>query len=200
MFIGIYPHAHYICHEMQVKARLPDGSDGPDGPDVNEQWLLWIPEWDFYWQAEYRFETPVSLPRGATITMRFIYDNSSANPRNPFDPPQRIRFGPMSTDEMGDVLLMVVPREPEALTALQEDFLRNELRQDIAGYEKMLEENPDDVRAVEYNLRACVNGNTGSDEAIRRAQRRFFSTTASPGRLRPDLSKRRRERKGRFND
>lgn len=172
--IGIYPHAHYICREMQVTARLPDG---PDGPAV--KWLLWIPEWDFYWQDEYRFETPVSLPRGTKITMRFIYDNSSRNPRNPFDPPQRIRFGPLSTDEMGDVLLMVVPREPETLAALQEDFLEKEIRQDIAGYEKMLEENPDDAQVL--NALGFAYSNMGrTDDAIAKWQKAV--------RIRPDYA------------
>jgi len=156
-----------------VKARLPDGNA------VRDVWLLWIPEWDFYWQDEYRFETPVSLPRGTKITMRFIYDNSSRNPRNPFDPPQRIRFGPMSTDEMGDVLLMVVPREPETLALLQEDFLEKELRQDIAGYEKMLAENPNDAQVL--NALGFAYSNMGrTDDAIAEWQKAV--------RIRPDYA------------
>lgn len=168
--IGIYPHAHYVCREMQVKARLPDG---------REKWLLWIPEWDFYWQDEYRFAEPVSLPRGTTITLRFIYDNSASNPSNPFDPPKRIRFGPMSTDEMGDVLVMVVPKDPTKLTVLQEDFLRNELRQDIAGYEKMLEDDPDD--ATVRNALGFAYSQVGRiDEAIAEWKRAV--------RIRPDFA------------
>lgn len=134
--IGIYPHAHYICREMRVSAHLPDGS---------ERSLLWIPEWDFFWQDEYRYRKPVPLPKGTRITMRFVYDNSSDNRSNPFDPPERIRFGPMSTDEMGDVLLMVIPREPEMLEPLRDDLARNELRRDVAGYEKMIADDPSDA-------------------------------------------------------
>jgi hypothetical protein len=36
--IGITPHAHYLCKEMKVDARLPDGSVTP---------LIWIKDWDF---------------------------------------------------------------------------------------------------------------------------------------------------------
>lgn len=128
--LGIYPHAHYLCREMQAFATLPDGT---------KTWLLWIKAWDFYKQDEYRYQTPVSLPEGTRVTMRYVYDNSTSNPRNPFDPPHRILWGPRSTDEMGDLLLMVVPRAQEDLSTLQEDFRRNELRQEVAGYEKMLE-------------------------------------------------------------
>jgi len=128
--IGIYPHAHFLCREMQAFATLPDGT---------RTWLLWIQDWDFYWQDEYRYEAPVALPEGTTITMRYVYDNSASNPRNPFDPPRRVRWGARSSDEMGDLLLMVVPRNPEDLPALREDFRRNELLQEVAGYEKALE-------------------------------------------------------------
>ncbi len=133
--IGIYPHAHFLCHEMQAFATLPDGT---------RTWLLWIRNWDFYWQDEYRYEAPVALPRGSTITMRYVYDNSASNPRNPFDPPRRVRFGSRSTDEMGDLLLMVVPRDPGELAGLREGFRRNELRQEVEGYEKRLETDGDD--------------------------------------------------------
>jgi hypothetical protein len=136
---GIYPHAHFLCRDMQAFATLPDGT---------RTWLLWIKDWDFYWQDEYRYEAPVALPEGTTITMRYVYDNSARNPRNPFDPPRRVRWGGRSTDEMGDLLLMVLPRDPEELAALREDFRRNELLQEVAGYEKMLEgeENNVDIR------------------------------------------------------
>jgi tetratricopeptide (TPR) repeat protein len=133
--IGIYPHAHFLCREMQAFATLPDGT---------RSWLLWIRDWDFYRQDEYRYRAPVPLPEGTTITMRYVYDNSADNSRNPFNPPQRILWGSRSSDEMGDLLLMVLPRDPEDLTALREDFRRNELRQEVAGYEKMLEGNAND--------------------------------------------------------
>jgi tetratricopeptide (TPR) repeat protein len=134
--IGIYPHAHFLCREMQAFATLPDGT---------RTWLLWIRDWDFYRQDEFRYESPVPLPAGTTIAMRYIYDNSAGNPRNPFDPPRRVLWGPRSTDEMGDLLLMLLPRDPRDLAALREDFRRNELRQEVAGYETMLATDANDV-------------------------------------------------------
>jgi tetratricopeptide (TPR) repeat protein len=137
--IGIYPHAHFLCRKMEAFATLPDGT---------RTWLLRIEDWDFYWQDEYRYQAPVPLPRGTRITMRYLYDNTAGNPRNPFDPPQRVRWGARSSDEMGDLLLMVLPRDPEDLEALRADFRRNELLQEVAGYEKLLQADVDsmDVR------------------------------------------------------
>ena len=46
--------------------------------------------------------------------MRFSYDNSAANPRNPHRPPARAVWGQNTSDEMGDRFgdLQVVPRNP----------------------------------------------------------------------------------------
>jgi hypothetical protein len=41
--------------------------------------------------------------------MVFTYDNSTANPHNPNHPPQRVVYGPATTDEMAGLHLEVVP-------------------------------------------------------------------------------------------
>ena len=41
--------------------------------------------------------------------MEFTYDNSTANHRNPFNPPQRIKRGEQTSDEMAITFLNVVP-------------------------------------------------------------------------------------------
>ena len=97
---GIIPHAHYICREMHGVAILPGGRRLP---------LLDITDWDFNWQRQYRYETPVLLPAGTLLEMDFIYDNSAANPRNPNVPPKRTLWGPDSTDEMAGLHLQVIP-------------------------------------------------------------------------------------------
>ncbi len=98
--LGIYPHAHYLGKDLQAKARLPDGS---------EKWLIHIPDWDINWQAVYRYEHPVHLPKGTVVSMRYTYDNSGSNPRNPHKPPTRVRAGDRSEDEMAHLWLQVLP-------------------------------------------------------------------------------------------
>ena len=93
--LSIYPHAHYLAKEMQGVARLPDGS---------VKRLITINAWDFRWQDQYRYKTPVFLPKGTTLSMHFTYDNSDRNARNPQHPPQRVKWGPQSTERNGRVV------------------------------------------------------------------------------------------------
>ena len=98
--IGIIPHAHRVCKEIRGWAILPDG---------HKKWLIWIKQWEFHWQEQYRYVTPVRLPAGTRLEMEFIYDNSDANANNPFHPPRRVRWGPNTTDEMAGLHVQVVP-------------------------------------------------------------------------------------------
>ena len=52
--LAVYPHAHYLGREIQGTARLPDGTT---------RWLVHITDWDLNWQAVYRLEQPMPLPR-----------------------------------------------------------------------------------------------------------------------------------------
>ncbi|HEY1308646.1 MAG TPA: tetratricopeptide repeat protein [Vicinamibacterales bacterium] len=124
--VSVYPHAHYLGKEMRGTATLPDGS---------QKDLLWIRQWDFRWQDRYRYRSPVSLPRGTRLSMRFTYDNSAANRNNRNDPPQRVRSGPRSTDEMGQLWIEVVPRRAEDAAVLNADFVRRSLVAAIASAE-----------------------------------------------------------------
>jgi tetratricopeptide (TPR) repeat protein len=100
---------------MRGTATLPDGSERP---------LIWIRQWDFRWQDRYRYRSPLFLPQGTRLSMRFTYDNSAANPNNRHRPPQRVKAGPRSTDEMGALWLEVVPRRGEDAARLNADFVR----------------------------------------------------------------------------
>ena len=124
--VSVYPHAHYLGKEMRGTATLPDGS---------QQDLLWIRQWDFRWQDRYRYRSPVFLPRGTRLSMRFTYDNSAANRNNRHDPPQRVRSGPRSIDEMGQLWIEVVPRRAEDTAVLNADFVRRSLEAAIASAE-----------------------------------------------------------------
>jgi tetratricopeptide (TPR) repeat protein len=124
--VSVYPHAHYLGKEMRGRATLPDGS---------QQDLLWIRQWDFRWQDRYRYRSPVFLPRGTRLSMRFTYDNSAANRNNRHDPPQRVRSGPRSIDEMGQLWIEVVPRRAEDTAVLNADFVRRSLEAAIASAE-----------------------------------------------------------------
>jgi hypothetical protein len=101
--IGIIPHAHYLGKECKVWAKLPDGKETP---------LIWIKDWDFDWQEQYRYKQIVRLPKGAELNMIWTYDNSASNPRQPSNPPRRVRFGEQTEDEMAMAFLQVATVNP----------------------------------------------------------------------------------------
>ncbi len=117
--LAVYPHAHYLGRLLEAWATLPDGS---------RRWLVRIPQWDINWQGVYSYRAPLFLPRGTVVSMRFHYDNSAANPRNPNQPPRRVTAGNQSTDEMGHLWLQVVGREgADPRPMLQEALLRHRI-------------------------------------------------------------------------
>lgn len=106
-------HAHYICREMELTARLPDDTT---------MTLLKIDDWDLDWQDQYQFRKPLQLPAGTELHSRIVYDNSADNPENPFSPPERITWGRESTDEMGSITLRVVAVRENERPQLQQSI------------------------------------------------------------------------------
>ena len=131
--LSVYPHAHYLARTMTAFARLPDGSVRP---------LLEIPRWDFHWQDEYRYARPIALPRGTSVAMRYEYDNSGGGPQHP---PQRVVYGPRSSDEMSDLWLQVLPHGQHDRAVLQEELARRDALADITGFETLLRARPTDA-------------------------------------------------------
>jgi len=157
--LGVYPHAHYLGKRMEGYAILP----GVNGKAGTKKWIILIRDWDIDRQSVYRLAAPLFLPKGSVIHMRYTYDNSRANVRNPNSPPIRVRAGNRSVDEMGHLWLQVLPRpsldekeDPRAL--LEKAWMEDRLRKD-----------PND-RISLYNL-ASVEMNEGeftSAEALYR--------------------------------
>jgi hypothetical protein len=98
--IGLTPHAHLLAKDLKADAYLPDGT---------VEHLIWIRDWDFNWQEQYRYAVPVRLPAGTRVEMVYRYDNSAGNPRNPNVPPKRVRFGEQTEDEMALLFMNVIP-------------------------------------------------------------------------------------------
>ncbi len=148
--LAIYPHAHYLGKDLQALATLPDGS---------AKTLIHIPQWNLNWQAVYRYADPVPLQKGTTISMRYIYDNSSENLANPNEPPRRVVAGNRSSDEMAHLWLQVLPR-----VSSNADFDPRMLLQETMARHN-LEKNPADFEA-HYNLAAMLQARGAQSEAI----------------------------------
>ena len=104
-------HAHMLLKSMTMQA-VADGAEPIK--------LLRIGNWDFDWQNRYTFRDLVAIPKGATLTAELVYDNSKDNANNPNKPPKRVRWGRESSDEMGSITVMVVPKDEADLPALLE--------------------------------------------------------------------------------
>jgi tetratricopeptide (TPR) repeat protein len=132
----VQAHAHNLARQIEGFATLPDGTT---------RWLLRINDWDFNWQGVYRYATPVALPTGAAVVMRWTYDNSADNPRNPNRPPKRVIFGQRTSDEMSELWFQVVPQNQRDRNALV-NALRDAVRpENLKGYEMMLQATPDNA-------------------------------------------------------
>jgi len=117
--LAVYPHAHYLGKLLEGYATLPDGT---------RKWLVRIPDWDLNWQSVYYYREPLMLPKGAVISMRYHYDNSVGNVRNPNHPPKLVTNGNQSTDEMGHLWLELLPRgASDRRLELQEAVMRHRL-------------------------------------------------------------------------
>lgn len=101
--IGIRAHAHLLAREVRIWGKDPDGKEIP---------MLWIKDWDFNWQEQYRFKEMIRLRKGTELHMHWTYDNTTGNPKNPSNPPVRVRFGERSVDEMAMAGVQVALFDP----------------------------------------------------------------------------------------
>jgi len=142
--LAIYPHAHYLGKDLKALATLPDGKT---------ETLIHIPNWDLNWQAVYRYTDPMTLPAGTKISMRFTYDNSAENVRNPNHPPARVVAGNRASDEMAHLWLQVLPTDGAGGAGGSAGDPRALIQEAMARHH--LEKNPEDFEA-HYNLAALM--------------------------------------------
>ena len=97
------PHSHYLARDCRVWAKDPENKEIP---------LVWVKDWDFDWQEQYRYKQTVRLPKRPELKMIWTFDNSASNPRQHSNPPRRVMFGENSTDEMAVAVLHVATGNP----------------------------------------------------------------------------------------
>jgi peroxiredoxin/mono/diheme cytochrome c family protein len=88
---SVMPHMHLLGKKVKVTMTPPEGK---------EQTLVQIDDWDYNWQETYWFKEPMTVKAGTKLSIEASFDNSDKNPNNPRQPPQRVRFGEQTTDEM----------------------------------------------------------------------------------------------------
>ncbi len=131
--LSVMPHAHYLGNEMIVNASLPGGA---------VKSLIHIKRWDFHWQQNYRYPTPIALPAGTTISLKYTFDNSAENPNNPTHPPVRVKFGPNSTDEMAELGLQLLTQSAPDAERIFSDFNARADKSSLDRAEKQVRNEP----------------------------------------------------------
>ena len=98
--VNIAPHMHLLGKDWEVWLEYPNGET---------ENLIRIPEWDFNWQGSYYFDRYKVAPAGTIVHATATYDNTSANPNNPSNPPQFVTWGEGTEDEMYYLPIGFVP-------------------------------------------------------------------------------------------
>jgi peroxiredoxin len=111
-FVGVVPHTHQLARWVELRATLP----GEKQPLL----VLRVPQWDYNWQSPYNLKQPRRFPAGTRFEAECSFDNSSANPRNPFKPPQNVWHNETINDEMLLPMFMFSSEKP--LDAKGESF------------------------------------------------------------------------------
>lgn len=124
-------HAHMLCRSMKMWAEQKDGTEIP---------LLYIKAWDFDWQSDYTYARFVPIQKGATVHVEIVYDNSKDNPNNPNKPPKRVRWGRETTDEMGSITLLLVPKDEADREVLQRAVADKTMARAIARAERAVDQ------------------------------------------------------------
>jgi hypothetical protein len=104
--VTINPHMHLLGKSFLAYAIKPDGDTIP---------LIRIPRWDFRWQYFYTFRKMVRIPSGSVVVAEGVFDNTTSNPNNPFNPPREIsglQESMRTTDEMFQLIMTFLPYEP----------------------------------------------------------------------------------------
>jgi Flp pilus assembly protein TadD len=139
--LSVLPHAHYLGKDMLVTAQRPGGATST---------LIHIKEWEFHWQQNYRYVTPIVLPAGTVLTMKYTFDNSDDNPENPTHPPVRVQFGPNSTDEMAELGLQLLTDTTADAVRLVRDFNVHVDKQDLEYAEHQVRLKPNSPGDLEF--------------------------------------------------
>jgi len=101
------PHTHVRGKRWEVVAEYPDGKT---------ETILNVPKYDFNWQTDYIYQSPLVLPKGTKLKTSAWYDNSTGNKSNP-DPTKDVYWGDQTWEEMQFTAFTFSINKPPAATS-----------------------------------------------------------------------------------
>jgi hypothetical protein len=72
--VSVYPHMHLLGTKTKVEAKLADGTT---------VCMIDVPQYDFNWQGQYVYKTPLHIAVGGVLHVESHFDNSTDNWHNP---------------------------------------------------------------------------------------------------------------------
>jgi hypothetical protein len=97
---AVFPHMHLLGQSMEVYGIKPN---------LDTLKLIDIPDWDFEWQDFYYYNYMQKADAGTVLHADAVFDNTSANPDNPNDPPITVGAGLNTADEMMLAFMSYLP-------------------------------------------------------------------------------------------
>lgn len=89
--VNLTPRMNRLGSKLEARLIYPDGL---------ESVLLFVPDFDYRWNSNYTFETPVAAPAGSRLLLTGWYDNTEDNWDNPNSPPADVSSGEGRYDEV----------------------------------------------------------------------------------------------------
>ncbi|MDP2311824.1 MAG: hypothetical protein Q8P41_02895 [Pseudomonadota bacterium] len=89
--VGTFPHMHLLGTGFDFNVQHPDGTN---------TCVVEMNDWDFHNQQAVQLKEPVRIEGGDIVTVTCNWDNSAANPNQPYEPPRDVVFGEGTGDEM----------------------------------------------------------------------------------------------------
>ena len=112
---NISPHLHPVCRSVELTARLPTGKT---------LHLLSIKKWSSLWQEVYVPAKPMILPKGTEISLAIDADNTRSNTTMPYVQNMEVIPGLNWMEEMAEVTLEMVAKNPTGNQKLTEESAR----------------------------------------------------------------------------
>ncbi len=140
--VGIFPHMHLIGKSYTIFSTK--------STDTTK--LIRIPDWDFHWQGFYTFQKLVKIPRQSILHGKATYDNTTANPHNPSNPPITVSAGENTKDEMMVAFIAYTTYQPGDENIILDSTLINTGVQDFKNEAITIYPNPvNDVLNINLN-------------------------------------------------
>jgi len=98
--VAISPHMHLLGKSVRAWILKANG-------DTIR--LISIKDWDFNQQEFYYPPTLIKAEKGDMLQAEAVLDNTSSNIKNPNKPPKLVKYGPLTSNEMIQISIYIVP-------------------------------------------------------------------------------------------